>query len=512
MNSPRRKQGKTRCIETGVSFALSRLWAGHAHVPSPAPPFRGRQTVKRFFDLRSRDIVVVVAASMFMAQLDAAVLAIALPAIARDFAVPAVSLSLAITIYLIMLVGLLPISGWIADRFGARRVFLLATAGFALFSLLCASAESFWPFILGRAGQGMAASLLTPVGRLILLRETPKDELVDALAITAMPMLVAPTIGPLLGGIIVDYLSWHYIFLLNLPVAAFLLAHAWLRIPDYPAEPARRFDLAGAVLLTCTLLCLLTGLDRLAGGMGRVLPWGLMALGAGLAYATLRHLARSPHPILSLDALRIPGFRTASIGAGAAVRIPARATLFALPLMFQIGFGYSPFMAGLLLMALAGGDLLFKPLVKPAFDRFGYRQTVVFSSLIGIAALLVVALAEAGPWLAPLLVGLLLLSGIARSFLFTGIATLSFATLDRDTMSSGNVLASISMQLFNAVAISATAVMLSVSAQLGGRDEPELLDYRIALIAVVAIGLAATLSLRRTLPRDLAEIHPEEPV
>jgi MFS family permease len=160
--------------------------------------------VKRFLSLKSRDVIVVVAVAMFMAQLDGAVLAVAVPRISRDFGVPVVSLSLAITIYLTKLVAMLPISGWAADRFGARGVFLGATLGFGCSSLLCALAQSYWPFIAARALQGIAAALLTPVGRLILVRETPKEELVDALAISAMPMLVAPTVGPSVGGFIVD--------------------------------------------------------------------------------------------------------------------------------------------------------------------------------------------------------------------------------------------------------------------------------------------------------------------
>lgn len=465
--------------------------------------------MKRFLALRSRDVIALVAAAMFMTQLDGAVLVIALPRIAADFDTPPVSLSLAITIYLTMLVAMLPVSGWAADRFGPRRVFLAAIAGFTAFSMLCAIAESYWPFVAARALQGAAAALLTPVGRLILLRETPKDELVDALAITAMPMLVAPTLGPSIGGFIVDYARWEYIFLLNLPIGLALFAVAWLRVPASVPDPDRRFDAVGAALMSGALICLLVGFDRLAGGGLRPLPWVLLAVGAGLSLATIRHLRRHPDPILSLEPMRIAGFRTTAVGAGSIIRLPARAMLFALPLLFQLGFGFSAFVAGLLLMALNGGDLLTKPVVKPLYDRFGFRQTVFWGSLAGLAALLAVALAGRSEWLVPLLLGALVVAGIARSLVFTGMASLSFATLERAHVTSGNVLASISMQLFNAVSVSTTAVLLSLSAQLGGRAEPAMVDYRYAMVAIVVIGLAATLRLRRQLPRNLKDLHPE---
>ena len=468
--------------------------------------------MKRFLSLKSRDVIVVVAASMFMAQLDGAVLAVAVPRISSDFGVPVVSLSLAITIYLTMLVAMLPVSGWAADRFGARRVFLGATLGFGFSSLLCALADGYWPFIAARALQGIAAALLTPVGRLILVRETPKEELVDALAITAMPMLVAPTVGPSVGGLIVDYMRWEYIFLLNLPIALVLFVIARLRIPQAAPDRSRRFDIVGALLISGALIAALTGFDRLSGGLARPLPWALIALGVVLAWIAWRHVERHPDPIVSFRSLAIPGFRTTAIGAGSVIRLPARAMLFALPLLFQLGFGFDPLVAGLMLMALNGGDLVMKPLAKPLYDRFGYRETVFWASIAGLAALLAVALASKGAWLVPLLLVALVVAGVARSLVFTGMASLTYASLGKTHMNSGNVVATISMQLFNAVAVSATAIMLALSADVAGRAEPAVADYRYALIAIVLIGLGATFALRPQMPRNLSEVHPDEAV
>lgn len=449
---------------------------------------------------------------MFMVQLDAAVLAIALPKIATHFDRPLVSLSLAITIYLTMLVAMLPLSGWAADRFGPRRVFVLATAGFGLFSLFCALAPSFWTFIAARALQGACASLMTPVARLILLKRTSKAEMVDALAITAMPMLIAPTLGPSIGGFIVDYASWEYIFLLNVPVSLALVGLTLWRIPELAPEGGRKLDWGGALLLSLALIALLTGFDQLATDADRPMVWLLLTSGMILGWLTWRHLARHPHPIISLEPLRIVPFATTAIGAGALVRIPGRAVLFALPLMFQTAFGFSAFVAGLLLMVINGGDLITKPWVKPAFDRFGFRTTVTIGSALGLVGLAVILAAGEGTiWL--VLIGLALLAaGVSRSAIFTGMASLTFTTLGNRDMTSGNVLASISMQLFNAISITGTALILGVSAQLQGNAEPQMIDYRITLGVLVIVGTLATIGLYRRAPRSLNEVHAEDPI
>lgn len=457
-------------------------------------------------------MVVVASIAMFMAQLDGAVLAVALPGIAADLGVPAVSLSLSITIYLTMLVALLPIGGWAADRFGPRRVFILATIGFAVFSVACAMATGFWSFIAARALQGAAASLFTPVGRLLLLKNTPRHELVDALSITAMPMLVAPTVGPLIGGFIVDYARWEYIFLLNVPAAAVLLAFTVLRIEELKPEAARPLDWRGALMLGGAMMALLTGLDRLAGGFGQVHAWLLIAAGGVLALLTWRHLARHPHPIVGLEPLVVPAFRTTAIGAGAAIRLPGRALIFVMPLMLQLALGFSPFVAGLMLMLISAGDLLCKPLVRPLYDRFGFRLTVLLANAAGLLALAALLPVEGRGMLALATIGVaLLISGISRSIIFTGMSSLTFTALVPRMVSAGNVLASISMQMFNALAVSLTALAMSLSARAGARAEPALWDFRVTLALMLAVGIAATVLLWRHLPHHLADLHRENP-
>lgn len=466
--------------------------------------------MKRFLSLKSRGVVVVASLAMFMAQLDGAVLTVALPRIARDFAVPTVSLSLSITLYLTMLIALLPVSGWAADRFGPRRVFLSANVGFAVFSVACALAPDYWSFIAARALQGAAASLFTPVGRLIMLKRTDKAELVDALAITAMPMLVAPTFGPLIGGFIVDYGRWEYIFLLNVPVAALLWGLTLWKVPEFVPEPPRPLDWRGALLLGAAMIVALTGLDRLAGGIAEPLAWGLITAGGLLGWMTWRHLRCDAHPIVTLEPLSVAAFRTTSLGAGAVIRLPGRSIIFALPLMFQLALGFSPVLSGLLLMAISAGDLLCKPLVRPMYERFGFRVTVLAANVGGLLALLALLPVEGRSlWEVSVILLVMLASGISRSVVFTGMSSLTFTALGPAQMNAGNVLASISMQLFNALAVSVTALVLSISARAGGRIEPLAWDFRVTLAWLVVIGLWSTLLLARQLPHRLADLHRE---
>jgi MFS family permease len=230
-----------------------------------------------------------------------------------------------------------------------------------------------------------------------------------------------------------------------------------------------------------------------------------------LGLAAWRHLQRHPHPIISLAPLANAGFATTAVGAGALIRIPARAALFVLPLMFQAGFGLGAFAAGLLLIALNGGDLISKPWIKPAFDRFGFRSSVTFASLLGLAGIGIIALAGPGPaWLTLILVALVA-AGLSRSAVFTGMASLTYTALHGRDMSSGNVLASISMQLFNALAITVSALVLGVMAQIRGSAEPDLIDYRLTLAILVVFGLAASLRLHDRMPRKLSDVYDDEP-
>jgi len=452
-----------------------------------------------------RTVALIVASTMFMSQLDGAVLATALPDIGADFGVSPIRLSLSITIYLMALVALLPASGWIAERFGARNVFLIAIAIFTGASVLCAASTSYWAFIGARVIQGAGASLMTPVGRLVLLRTTPKSELVAAMTISTMPMLLAPTFGPPLGGFIVTYMSWPWIFLLNVPIAVVAMLCIWRMIPDLREAEQRPLDLIGLLLLSGALLGLLAGLDQLAAPGGMALGVALLAGGVVASFFSLRHLSGHPHAIVPLDALHDATFRLVTVGGGALARLPLRALPFLLPLFFQLGLGMNALAAGSMLIALNGGDLLFKPVAGGSFRRYGFRAVLVVTALIG--ALTVFACGAFGPATSvTLMLAVLVISGMARSLLFTGISTLAFSELEERDLGSANVVVNIAQQVSNAVAVSLSALLLHIGPWLsGGTGEATVGDFRLALFAMGAIGLAAVFSLMRLSPHAGAE-------
>jgi EmrB/QacA subfamily drug resistance transporter len=333
---------------------------------------------------RARLIALIVACAMFMAQLDGAVVMLAMPQMADAFEVQPVDLSIGIIVYLLVQAIFLPATNWVADRFGARRVFALALAGFTIASLLCALSRDLPQFVAARALQGFAAAWMTPVGRIVLLQSTPKRELIGVMTLTTVPMLLAPTLGPPLGGFITTYLSWHWIFLLNLP---FGIVGVWavLRfIPRSEQLQHRPFDTFGFAIVAVALSATLFGLDRIGSEPDWRWPVALMAAGLLAAIVAIRHLLRHPHPVISLAALRIQTYSIATIGGGALVRLPMRALPFVLPLFFQVVFGLSAFQTGLLLLALNGGDLVLKPLATRTLRRYGFRSVMLATAFLSV--------------------------------------------------------------------------------------------------------------------------------
>lgn len=454
-----------------------------------------------------RTMALVVASTMFMAQLDGAVLATALPQMAVDFGVPPVRLSVGISAYLIAFVALLPASGWMAERFGTRNVFIVAIGIFTFASLLCALSESYWPFIMARVVQGAGASLMTPVGRLVLLRSTPKSELLRAMSIVTMPMLLAPTFGPLLGGFIVTYFSWPYIFLLNLPIAIPAMLVAWRLIPNLRGEIQHQLDLRGWLLVSGCLLALLTGIDQLSIPGGSGMATMLLIAGIFASTVAVRHLRTCQHPVLSLAPLGCATFRIATIAGGAFARLPLRALLFLLPLMFQVEFGMTPFAAGAMLFAFNAGDLAFKPIGRHGFKRFGFRTMLVGSGLIGAATIFACSTFQPADTAVASMCIVLAIGGLARSMLFTGITTIAFSELEESNITSANVLVNMTQQVINALSVSLSVLLLHLGAWAHGESATiRLDDYRFTLITMAAIGLCAAIALLQLSPRAGMEV------
>lgn len=437
-------------------------------------------------------VTLLVAGTQFMENLDANVIAPAMPRMAESFGVAPVDLNAGISAYLVALGVFIPVSGWVAARFGARPVFALAILVFTLASMGCGLVSSLPAFLAFRVLQGIGGAMMVPVGRLIVLRVTPKERLIGAIARLTWPALVAPVIAPPLGGLIADHAGWRWIFWLNLPLGALALAVALWVVPRGGARERRPFDWGGFALLGPAILCLLVAAELLgqAGGGALLPPLLLGLLGAGLLAAGLRHLRRSPHPMLRFEGLAVPSFAV-TIRSGTLFRMGVSAVPFLVPLMFQLGFGWPAFEAGLLLMAVFAGNLLMKPLTTPVLRRWGFRRVLVVNGLAN--AMLLMACGLIGPWLPlPAVCALLFVGGMARSMQFTALNTIAFADIPREGMTDANALFSTVFQMALGLGVAVAAMCW----RLGEAILPAIDPADPFRLAFVLTGLLAGLGVR----------------
>ena len=445
---------------------------------------------------------LLVAGAFFMEFLDGTVIATALPEMAWSFGVDAVALNIGISAYLITLAVLIPASGWIADRYGARRVFTLALAIFTAASVCCGLAGSVDGFVAMRILQGAGGALMVPVGRLAVLRTTPKHQLIAAIATLTWPALVAPIIGPPLGGFITSVASWRWIFFINVPLGLVAIALALRVIPDIRDEARRPFDLPGFVATSAGMVSLVCALEMLGDAREKSLAPVLVraACAASFLFA-LRHFRRAAAPMIRLDALQVPTFRVTMYG-GSLFRASISAAPFLLPLLFQVGFGMDPLHAGLLVLAVFAGNLTIKPATTPLIRRFGFRRLLLINGGLNVTALLACAcLTPQTPTWVTLLV--LYLGGVFRSIQFTGVSTLAFADVPPPQMSDANTLFSTASQLATGLGITLGAIGIrlgeKVSAWSGLAAVPGI-SFRLAFafIALICLlGMVDTLQLSR---------------
>ncbi len=334
-----------------------------------------------------RVVPLIVAVALFMENMDSTVIATSLPAIARALGTDPLALKLAVTSYLLALAICIPASGWTADRFGARHVFRVAIGVFVLGSIGCALSRSLEQFVLARIVQGVGGAMMTPVGRLILVRSIDKRLLVHAMSLVTIPALVGPICGPPLGGFITTYASWHWIFIINVPIGLAGLAMATRYIPDVRAERPAPFDFVGFILSGL-------GIGGLAFGLSvmglEFLPLSMVAallgVGAASAAAYIVYARHKTAPILDLGLLKLPTFR-ASIFGGFLFRLGIGALPFLLPLLLQIGFDLTPFQSGLITFTGALGSMFMKAAVASVLKWFGYRPVLVYNSILSAAFL-----------------------------------------------------------------------------------------------------------------------------
>jgi EmrB/QacA subfamily drug resistance transporter len=441
-------------------------------------------------------IPLIVACALFMENLDSTVLSTALPAIAVSLGENPVRLNLAITSYLFSLAVFIPISGWVADRFGARRVFRAAILVFTLGSVLCGISQSLPELVLARIFQGLGGAMMVPVGRLVLLRSVAKSDLVSAMTYLTVPALIGPVIGPPLGGFITTYLSWRWVFFINLPIGLLGMVLATLFIGDIREERPPPLDVAGFLLTGIGLMCIVVGFESLGRGIlapGAVL--GLFALGAVSLAVYVHHFRRQRHPALDLSLLRIQTFRTSIIG-GFMFRIGIGAVPFLLPLMLQLGFGMTPFHSGLLTFAGAAGALLMKTTAGPILRRVGFRRVLLFNAILSGAILASYGLfrPDTPGWV---ILALLLVGGYFRSLQFTSVNALAYADIARQRMSQATSFASMSQQLSLSVGVGTGALLLHLTVAAHGGGSIGAADF---LPAFLVVGLIAGISCLVHLP------------
>ena len=449
---------------------------------------------------RARTTALIVACALFMQNLDSTVISTALPTMARAFGEEPVRMNVALTSYLLSLAVFIPMSGWMADRFGARTVFRAAILVFTFGSVLCGRAETL-PFLVGaRILQGIGGAMMVPVGRLLLLRTAAKSELVAAMAWLSAPALIGPVVGPPVGGFIVDHFSWPWIFDINVPIGLVGFCLVTIYIPDVREEGRVRLDFTGLVLSGVSLACLMVGFETAGRGMvdsslsAVMLGTGVLA---GLVYAW--HARRVPAPLLDFTLLRIPTFMV-SVVAGTLFRVGIGAVPFLLPLMLQIGFGYTATQSGLVTFASSAGAILMKPAAMTALRRFGFRRTLIANSVLSGAFLLLIAFFRPS-WPLAAIYATLLVGGFFRSLQFTSFNTLAFADIPRERMSSATSLYSTIQQVSLTLGVTVGAATLEIAMSTTGSSQPSLMDFSVGFV-VVAMCLLAAAPIPMLMPRE----------
>jgi EmrB/QacA subfamily drug resistance transporter len=442
-----------------------------------------------------RRLPLIVATALFIESMDSSAIATSLPAIARDLGTDPIALKLALTTYLLALAVFIPVSGWVADRYGARRTFIAAIGVFLAGSLACAASVSLESLVAARFLQGMGGALMVPVGRLVLLRTIPKHELVQALSWLTIPALVAPMIGPPLGGLISTVADWRWIFLINLPMGALGMWLAARYIPDL-REPAPPLDMRGFALSGLGLALAMFGFSTLGRQqVENLLALSTLGLGLVLLAGYVLHARCHPHPLIDLRLFRLATFRAGVLG-GALFRIGIGATPFLLPLMLQLGFGMTPLQSGLVTFVSAVGAMFMKTIAARVLKRFGFRRVLILNALGASLLLAGYGLFRADTPVA-LMMGVLLVAGCFRSLQFTSLNAISYDEVEPARMGQASSLSGMMQQLSLSLGVAIGGYGLQLAAQMSGRPETAPENFMVAFFVVAAISALSAVMMWR---------------
>ena len=435
-------------------------------------------------------VAFLVAGLAFMENLDGAIIPTAAPTIAKSFHLLSSQIAVCITAYIVALVCFIPVAAWLVSKFGVRPILFASIAIFVLGSVFCAASTTLTELTLMRVLQGIGASAMVPVGRLIVFQSTSKNEIVRAISYLVWPALTAPVVAPLIGGFIVSNYSWPWIFLVNLPIGIVALLVAYKIVPHIPANPGSSLDWLGFWGSSISLSALILGAAQIgAAHVNATLTLALLTTGVVVAIPTVRHLLKDRTPLVDLAPLRIHTFRSAN-GTGALYRIAHSFAPFLLPLLFQDGFHWNPSRSGEILFFYMAGNLGFKPATNPLIRRFRYKPLLLVTtslSLLAMAGLIILNSKTPIFWIAILLV----VTGSVRSMGMTLYASMTFADIESDQMTHANTLYSIIGQITGifGVAFAVIALKMGNTFFTPAREFKAAFAFALVLLFISFFGL-----------------------
>lgn len=464
--------------------------------------------MQRNRDTSLKVLLWLVAIGFFMQTLDATIVNTALPAMARSLGESPLRMQSVVVAYSLAMAMLIPASGWLADRFGPRRVYLAAITLFVVGSVCCALAQQLGQLVAARVVQGLGGALLLPVGRLVVLRTFPREQFLQAMSFVAIPGLIGPLIGPTLGGWLVEAASWHWIFLINVPVGLAGCLATLRYMPGQPAAQVARLDLAGYLMLAFGMVSLSLALDGLASlGLRQASVLVLMIFGLAALAAYWLHAARRPDPLFSPHLFSVPTLRIGLLG-NLFSRLGSSCMPFLVPLLLQVTMGYSPLHAGLMMLPVAVAGMSMKRFTTPLITRFGYRRVLVTNTLL--VGLTMASFALAAPSQPLWVHGLqLAVFGAVNSLQFTAMNTVTLKDLEHGMASSGNSLLSMVQMLAMGMGVAAAGGVLAAFTDFyqAAPDHQTLLAFQATFACMGLITVASAAIFWQLSPEDRAGVR-----